>query len=370
MSSILIIGGGVIGLSLAREFHKKGFNEIKILEKGSVGQEASWAAAGMLAPQAETNQADDFFRFCNESNKLYPNFAAELLDETDVDIELDKNGTLYLAFNENDVTEIRQRYDWQTKAGLEVEHLTARETHQLEPFVSPDSLESLFFPNDCQVENRKLLKALRKYIELNGIEILEQTEVKNLISENGKIKAVETSKDEKFSADVYVLATGAWTSLIKAESLKIPKVQPMLGQMVSFHTAKRLFTRVIYSPRGYIVPRKLGKILAGATVEDVGFENETTDSGIEFVCENAFEISPSLENLPIDEKWSGLRPFCADGLPILGKIPDAENLIIATGHFRNGILLAPLTAKILAEKIIDGKDSEFLKTFGIHINYA
>ncbi|MGI8670481.1 MAG: glycine oxidase ThiO [Aridibacter sp.] len=367
MSRILIIGGGVIGLSIAREFHKKGFFErITILEKGSIGQEASNAAAGMLAPQAETDRADLFFNFCNESSKLYPNLSEELLDETGIDIEFDQSGTLYITFNEKDVEEIRKRYEWEKKAGLEVEHLSARETHKLEPFVSPDSLESLFFPNDWQVENRKLLKALRKYAELNNIEIIEQTEVTNLITENGKIKGVETSKHQKYFADTVILATGAWTSLIKhGESvLQIPKVKPIRGQMLSFQTAKRLFTRVIYSPRGYIVPRKFGRILAGATVEDVGFENKNTESGIEFVRRNAIEISPSLANLPLDDKWSGLRPFAADGLPILGEIPDVENLFVATAHYRNGILLAPLTAKVLAEKIADGKDSEFLNEFG------
>ncbi len=366
-SELFIIGGGVIGLSLARELHKKGFKKITILEKSLLGQEASFAAAGMLAPQAETDKADSFFDFCSKSVELYPNLSAELLDETSVDIELDKNGTLYVAFNENDVKEIRKRCEWQKKAGLEVEHLTARETHKLEPFVSPDSFESLFFPNDWQLENRKLLQALRKYAELNNIKIIEQTEVKNLISENGKIKGVETSANQKFFADVVILATGAWTSLIKhGESvLRLPKVKPIRGQMISFQTAKRLFTRVIYSPRGYIVPRKSGRILAGATVEDVGFENKTTDAGIEFVRENAVEISPGLANLPIDEKWSGLRPFAADGLPIIGEISDVKNLFIATAHYRNGILLAPLTAKILAEKITDGEDSKFLKKFGI-----
>jgi glycine oxidase len=368
MSSILIIGGGVIGLTLAREFHKKGFTEIKILEKGFIGQESSWAAAGMLAPQAETDQADTFFDFCIESNRLYPDFAGELFEETGVDIELDQNGTLYIAFTETDVAEIQKRYQWQRRAGLQVERLTARETHQLEPFVSPDSLESLFFPNDWQVENRRLLKALGKYAELNEIEIIEQTKVTNLITTDGKITGIETDKNEKHSAEIVILATGAWTSLIKGEDLTLPKVKPIRGQMLSFHTAKRLFTRVIYSPRGYIVPRKLGRIITGATVEDVGFENKITESGIEFVREHATEISPSLASLPIDEKWSGLRPFSNDGQPVLGKIPEAENLYVGTAHYRNGILLAPLTAKVLVEKIADGKDSVFLKEFGIRTN--
>ena len=152
VSDILIIGGGVIGLALARELYKKGLRRITILDRGNIGKEASFAAAGMLAPQAEADAPSEFFSFCSESNRLYPEFAEELFDETGVDIELDRSGTLYLAFTGEDVNDIRRRFEWQKNARLEVEHLTALETRKAEPFVSPDVLESLFFPNDWQVE--------------------------------------------------------------------------------------------------------------------------------------------------------------------------------------------------------------------------
>ena len=361
-SKILIIGGGVIGLSLAREIYKQGAGKITILESGEIGGESSYAAAGMLAPQAETDEPDMFFRLCFESNKLYPQFAEELFDETGVSIELDESGTLYLAFTENDAAKIRERFTRQKKAGLSVEHLSAIETHKLEPFVSPDVREALFFPNDWQVENRKLLKALQKYAELNNIEILTGRKVENLIVENGKVVGAETLA-EKFFAEKTVLATGAWTSLIKIGGLTLPNITPVRGQMIAFQTAKRLLQRVIYSPRGYIVPRADGRILAGATVEDAGFDKSVTPAGIEFLRDNALEIVPSLINLEIADKWAGLRPFAADGLPVLGAISEIENLFIATAHYRNGILLAPLTARILADKIIRNADSEFLESF-------
>lgn len=359
---ILIIGGGVIGLSLARELRRKGIREITILERAEAGKEASFAAAGMLAPHAETEKLDDFYCFCNESNLLYPNFAAELFEETNVDIELDRNGTLYLAFTEKDVEEIRRRFEWQKSAGLQVERLTARETRQTEPFISPNVLESLYFPDDWQVENRKLLRALEKYCQLYGIEIHQNTEIKNLLIENGKIKGAEAEK-EKFYAEKVVLATGAWTSLIKAEDFTLPRVKPIRGQMISFHTAKRLFKKVIYSPRGYLVPRADGRVLAGATVEDAGFDKSVTNAGIALLREHALEIAPGLVNLEIYESWAGLRPFSADGLPILGEFSEIENLFVATAHYRNGILLAPLTAKILAEKLAANLDSDYLKIF-------
>jgi glycine oxidase len=361
-SDVLIIGGGVIGLAIAREIRRRGIAKITILERGKIGQESSFAAAGMLAPNAETEKKDDFSEFCAESLSLYPDFAGEIHAETGVDIELDRNGTLYLAFTEKDVREISRRYEWQKRAGLRVEHLSARETLQAEPFVTPDVRESLFFPNDWQVENRRLLQGLRKYAELNQIEIVENAEIVNLLIENNRIIGAETV-DEKFFAATVVLATGAWTALIKSENVVLPDVKPIRGQMISYQTAKRLFNKVIYSPRGYIVPRADGRILIGATVEDVGFDKSVTDAGTNFLRETSLEISPSLGNLEIHEKWAGLRPAAADGLPILGAFSEVENLFIATAHYRNGILLAPLTAKIIAEKIVENKNSDYLKIF-------
>lgn len=362
ISEVLIIGGGVIGLSIARALHKKGFRKITILEKGKIGREASFAAAGMLAVQSETDEPDAFFKFCRESNNLYPKFADELFEETGVDIELDREGTLYLAFNEQDENEIRERFEWQKKARLNVEKLSAIETHKLEPFVSPEILGSLFFPNDWQVENRKLIHALEKFAEFSGIEIRENCEVKNLLIENGKIVGAEIS-DEKFFAEKTVLATGAWTSLIKAESFAMPEIKPIRGQIIEFQTAKRLFQKVIYSPRGYLVPRQDGRILTGATVEDSGFDKTISEFATEFLRENALEIAPNLANLKIHDQWVGLRPFVSDGLPVLGEISEIENLFVATAHYRNGILLAPITAKILAEKIAEDKNSEFFEKF-------
>lgn len=363
-SDVLIIGGGVIGLSLARQLHKKGAGKITIVERGVLGREASYAAAGMLAPQTDADCEDDFFRFCRESNDLYAGFAAELFDETGIDIELDPNGTLYVAFNETESAELRKRFEWQRGAGMAVEHLTAEETRKAEPFVSPDVRESLFFPEDLQVENRKLVQALRLYAELNGIAIRENTEVTGLLA-NGPLVTGASTPGGPLSAGKVVLATGAWTSLIQLPPGTVPlNVKPIKGQMIAFQTAKRLFQRVIYGSGGYLVPRIDGRVLAGATVEDAGFDKEMTGAGLEFLREIAVGIAPSLGGLEISEEWAGLRPFAPDGLPVLGEIPGYENLLTATAHYRNGILLAPLTARIMAEKITGRGSSEYFEFFG------
>ncbi len=241
-SDVLIIGGGVIGLSLARALRRRGVGKITILERNAeTGREASDAAAGMLATQSETDQDDDFFRFCADSNKLYTQFSAQLFDETGIDIQLETSGTLYLAFTEKDVAEIRRRFSWQEKAGLNVRHLTAEEARRSEPFISPETREALFFPNDWQVDNRLLVAALQKFARSNEIEIVAGAEVKNLLTESGRITGAQTIT-EKFYAAQTVLATGAWTAFIKAaeNALLVTRIMPIRGQVSTLRFAKRV----------------------------------------------------------------------------------------------------------------------------------
>jgi len=363
---ILIIGAGVIGLALARELRRRGLRRICMIERGSVGREASYAAAGMLAPNAECEVVDDFHRFCDESRRSYPQFAEELLAETCIDIELDRSGTLYAAFSEADRAHLALRYARQQAAGIPVEKLSADETLELEPCLATNINESLYFPTDWQVENRRLLAALAKFAADNGITIIERRAVDSLIVENGSVKGAVAGGEPIFAGST-VLATGAWTSLIKIGNSPMPlNVRPIKGQMISFQPAERVFKHVIYSPRGYLVPRADGRILAGATVEDVGFDSGITLSATESLQAAAVEIAPCLKDVDIAETWAGLRPFAADGLPVIGKIGELDGVFVATAHYRNGILLAPLTAKILAESIANEADSEYFTLFGPH----
>ncbi len=360
---ILIIGGGVIGLSIARELHKSGVSSITVLEKGRCGEESSWAAAGMIGPQAEANEGGTFFDMTVTSREMYPQFAADLLAETGVDIELDRQGTLYLAFTDEDVSEVHKRLKWQLKAGLPVEHLSADDARRAEPFVSTDVRGALLFPDDWQVENRKLMTALKTYADLHGIEIREDSAVEQLIVEDSRVIGSRTMTDTFYAADT-ILATGAWTSLIKLGDADMPlKIEPVRGQIVAFQTAKRLFQHVIYSRRGYIVPRADGRILAGSTSENAGFEKVVTELAASALRQMASEIAPNLSSLAIADHWSGLRPFAMDGLPVMGSFAGIDGMTIATAHYRNGILLAPLTAKIVADKVTKDIEPPYLAAF-------
>lgn len=363
-SDILIIGGGIIGLSIARELHRRGAKNITVVDKGSLGSEASFAAAGMLAPSSETEQIDDFYRLCSESNRLYPAFAKQIFDETGIDIEFDPSGTLYLAFNENDETEIAQRYDIQSGIGVNISRLSRDQILEIEPKISQNVITGILYPEDRQVENRKLLKALRSYLHSNQIKIVEKCETYSVLIEGSRAIGVKTENGE-FRADHIILTTGAWTSLIKLGSDPMPfSIRPIRGQMMSFNAPTGQLKKVIYSPRGYLVPRSDGRILTGATVEDVGFINQNTEDGLAQLNKAAIEIAPFVGDLSITDHWSGLRPCTADERPILGQISGLDRLSIASGHYRNGILLAPLTAQLIADSVLSNVQHHYLKVFG------
>lgn len=362
---VLIIGGGVVGMTIAREFLKSGADDVVLLDRGKLGREASFAAAGMLSPQAESDTNDLFFRFCCEARDYYPDFAEEIESESGVDIELDRTGTISAAFGEKDEAVLSERFHWQTAAGLQVDWLTATETHRLEPFISPDTIGSLYFPNDWQIENRALLRGLELIVRRSCDEIHESTSVKSLIIDGDSASGVVTADNRTIEGDLVILATGAWTSLIETGliDISLPEIKPVRGQIIGYQTAKRLLTHVIYSRRGYVVPRRDGRVLAGATVEEAGFENEVTEAGVEFLQRNAVELIPSFAKLKMSESWSGLRPCSSDQFPLIGMIPGCRNLYLSTGHYRNGVLLAPLSAKLLVESVFQKEYAEYLTKF-------
>jgi glycine oxidase len=363
-AEVVVIGGGVIGLSLARALALRGVRRVMLIERAQLGAEASSAAAGMLAPQAEANRADAFFELASASRASYPAFADALREETGTDIELERTGTLYLAFSEHDEEEIKHRYNWQKRAGLPVEQLSADEARRLEPCISPHLRAALSFPLDVQVENRRLLAALATSVEKHGVRLFTETNVKSLVMERGRVEGVETSRG-RVSAPVVVVACGAWTSFIASTDrcAQPLSIEPVRGQMLCFEMNPRLARHVIYSPRGYIVPRLDGRLLAGSTTEHAGFNKRVTAGGMNAITTHALEIMPEVENLPLVDSWAGLRPCAEDELPVLGACAEARGLFYAAGHYRNGILLAPITAELIAEQITTGVTPPQLQAF-------
>jgi glycine oxidase len=357
-ADVVIVGGGVVGLALARVLALRGL-QITLVERGATGAEASWAAGGMLAPQAEADAADPFFALACASRDAYPAFAANLFNETGIDIELDRTGTLYLAFAETEAAEIKRRYDWQTGTGLAVEFLTGDEARALEPVLSARVCAALRFPLDGQVENRRLLAALRRAADVHGVRVLEHTEVAAVRVAGERVCGVETTHGF-IGAEAVVVACGAWSSLLPIEFAPrrteqetfMPHVEPVRGQMLCFAAWPAIVRHVVYGPRAYLVPRRDGRLLAGSTSEHAGFEKAVTAAGLHAITTHALEIAPAVGALPLVDSWAGLRPHGVNDWPIVGASPEVPNLYFATGHYRNGILLAPRTADLLAELII------------------
>src|SRR5215217_4177283 len=349
-ADVVIIGGGVIGLTIARALALRGVRDVCLIERGGLGTEASFAAAGMLLPQVEADAEDHFFTLACQSRDLYPSFAAELREETGIDVELDTTGTLYLALNEHDQSEIEKRFEWQTRAGLAVELLSAAAARELEPCISDSTSGALLFPQDIQVENRRLLSALANSVNKLGVKIFTQTTVDSLIVEGDRLTGVQTNGGS-MHCSVAVVAAGTWSSFIKSP-FPIPAIEPVRGQMVCLEAKPQLTRHVICSSRGYIVPRQDGRLLAGSTSEQAGFAKCVTVGGLSTILRNALEISPAIASLPIVDTWAGLRPYSAHGLPVLGPCVEIDGLFYATGHYRNGILLAPLTGDLISEAIV------------------
>lgn len=357
----------MIGLAIARALALRGVNNVVLVERARLGAEASSAAAGMLAPQAEADDADDFFNLCCQSRDLYPTFAAALREETGIDSELDRTGTLYLAFNEHDQREIERRYEWQVQAGLTVQKLNPTDARILEPCISGSVCGALKFANDIQVENRRLLSALIAANERLGVRFMTSTAAESIRINRGRIEGAETSRGFVSTSRI-VVSGGAWSSFIKVPDVAspIPRIEPVKGQMVCFDSTGSppgMARHVVYSPRGYLVPRRDGRVLAGSTTEHAGFDKEVTASGVHSILSHALEISPRISDLPLTGVWAGLRPRAQDNLPVLGPCEQIRGLVFATGHYRNGILLAPLTGDLIADAIVDNVVSPDLNAF-------
>jgi len=359
-ADVVIIGGGVIGLAIARGLALRGVRDVCLIERSTLGTEASFAAAGMLLPQVEADAEDDFFKLACRSRDLYPSFARDLREETGVDVELDTTGTLYLALNEHDHEEIEKRYRWQASAGLAVELLSAAAARELEPCISESAHGALLFPNDIQVENRRLLSALANSVNNLGVEVLTETNVESLQIERHRVTGVQTNHGT-IRCKKIVIAAGTWSGFLPRSSV-LP-IQPVRGQMICLESKPQLTRHVLYSPRGYLVPRQDGRLLAGSTSENAGFAKRVTAGGISSILQNTIEISPAIATLPVVDTWAGLRPRPADGLPVLGACGEIDGVIYATGHYRNGILLAPLTAELITEVIVTGVTSPLLAPF-------
>lgn len=362
-----IIGAGVVGLGIAWRLAGRGAR-VTVFDKGVAGAGASHAAAGMLAACLEAEPGEEALTALGrESQRRWPAFAAELHRLTGIDIGLRTEGTLAIALTSDDQARLAHLLPFQRSLGLPLEWISAAETRRREPHLATRLAGAVWSPEDHQVDNRKLAAALRAAAEKAGAIIREHTAVHSITVAGPRVTGIVLADGTRLSADAVVLAAGAWSAAVSGLDPALrPPVRPVKGQMMALamDAAHPLLTHVVWAPGVYMVPRLDGRLLVGATVEDKGFDASLTAGGILSLLEAAWRAVPAIEELPIAETWVGFRPGSRDDAPILGPAPVA-GLVYATGHHRNGILLAPVTADSIAALILDGALDPAIRPFGI-----
>jgi glycine oxidase len=350
---IAIIGGGVIGLAIGWRLAAAG-RPVTVFERGIAGHGASWAAAGMLAPVSEAEPEETaLIDLALAGHALWPSFAAELERQSGMTIDYWPCGGLHVALTRDEMERLRFLQAFLAHRELESRWIGVGEARAQLPHLSPHAKAALLCPSDHQVDNRKLTVALRAAFTAAGGVLLEETEVTALDLVGGRVAGV-VAGDCRHAAELAILAAGAWSGGIGALPRSYqPPVRPVKGQMLCVRMATPLTGRILWREGRYLVPRRDGRLLIGATVEEQGFDDRMTAGGLFQLLEQAREILPAIDDLPVEEVWSGFRPASRDDAPILGPSP-LPGLIYATGHYRHGILLTPITAAGIAEYVAGG----------------
>lgn len=348
---LIVIGGGLIGLATACEAVAKGLT-VSVLDRGEPGGGASHAAAGMLSPLGEASSSGAYLRFGLSSLRMYREWVEEVEEKSGVEVEFRECGKIRLALSPSEEEDLRDRLQWAEELGLSAEWLTPGRAGELLPGVAAGVSGGLLVLDDFRVSSRRLSRALGAAARAAGVEIRSETGVRAIRTEEGRATGVLLESGSVLPAGKVLLAAGAWSGTMGGLGHPIP-VRPVRGQMVSLHPLDFPLDRVIESEEVYLVPREDGRLLVGATVEEVGFREGNTAGGIRKLLAAAIHLFPALEGSPLGEIWSGLRPATVDGHPIIGEDPEVRGLFHASGHYRNGVLLAPATARALAPLLAD-----------------
>jgi len=338
---------------------------VAVYDRADAGHGASWAAAGMLAAAVETEPGEEpLLPLTLESQRLWPGFARELEQASGISVEYRDEGTLVVALNRDDCETLRHSFEFQRTLGLDLHWLSAAEARRREPHLKPGIAAAVLSPNDHQVENRALSRALIEACRQAGVALYQHCTVHEVAIAGGRARGIVTEHGRE-PADAVVLAAGAWSREIGGiPPAHLPPVRPIKGQMLALqmNPAAPLLRHVIWLPRGYLVPRNDGRLIIGATVEERGFDSALTAGGILALLEGAWRAVPAIEDLPIAETWVGFRPGSRDDAPMLGP-SGVDGLIIATGHHRNGILLTPVTAEVISAYVLSGRLPETARPF-------
>jgi glycine oxidase len=351
---VVIVGAGLIGLGIAYELARRGAS-VRVIDAHEPGRAASWAGAGMLAPYTEAHPSADFEAFCVSSLALYPEFVADLRARSGVDARLALDGILEAAYDSPAQDRLRAQVESRLARGIPARWLDRDELQRFEPALGRTARGAAFSPSEGHVDNRRLGRALRGACDALGVRIDENTGPVALEADARRVLGMRHPRGF-VPAGAVVNAAGAWAGSIEGlPPHAVLPVAPVKGQMLALAMSSNFIRRVLWLPGAYLVPRDDGRLLVGATVEDAGFDVRVTAAAMRTLLDAALAALPALAELTIVEMWAGLRPATPDGLPYIGPT-SLGGYFVAAGHYRNGILLTPATARLIAD-ILEGRST-------------
>jgi glycine oxidase len=349
-SDVVIVGGGVIGLSIAEALARAGLPST-VLDRRELGREASWAGAGLIPPVAERAVENPSAALRSWSARLYPDWAAALQAETGIDTGYRRTGGVDVAWTESEDQALRSAAGQWRAEGIACERLAPGDSARVEPALNPELRAVYYLPVRAQVRNPWLLRALMAAISRRGVRLKPWHSVEGYSLRGRRIESVRTSAGE-LPCGLVIVAAGAWSGpMLQAIGVRVP-TPPLKGQIVLLRGEQPLIGRIVEHGKNYLVPRDDGRILVGATEHDAGFDTRPTLVDTRGLLEEALRLCPILRQAEVEATWAGLRPGSIDSKPTIGPAPGFDNLIIATGHKRAGLQLAPATAELVADLVL------------------
>ena len=359
---IVIIGGGIIGLAAAFELARRD-HRVTILEKGRCGGQATGAAAGMLAPYSEIgDDPDDFFTMAHRSLHMYPKWQEAVKEVSGMDFEYNTSGSLHVVFHEADELALETRLEWQSGWNVQADIVRGETLRELEPHITDDVIAAMYYPGEHHIYAPDYVRALKQACIRLGVQIAEET---------GEVTFKELRSDgvllhtEKgiYSADQCLICSGAWTSLFSERvQVRLP-IFPIRGQICAYKQEGKHIRHIIFSSQGYVLEKANGSIVCGASEDIAGYDSSVTEKGIGRLVKWSERLFPFLKGKEPFHRWAGLRPATQDGYPLIGRLPHIPSVIISSGHYRNGILLSPVNAGIVADLVENNQPEISLALF-------
>jgi glycine oxidase len=348
---VVIVGGGVIGLSIAFALAREGIRPT-LVDRRDLGREASWAGAGLIPPVGDNRSRQPLVALRSWSAELYPRWSAALEQETGIDIGYRRTGGVDVAWTDREVQDLQATAGRWRAEGIAYERLAPGDYSRVEPALNPELTAAYYLPDRAQVRNPRLLRALMTAISQRGGRLMPWNGVEGFRVQDRRVTAVRTSVGD-LPCGTVVVAAGAWSGpLLETIGVHAP-TPPFKGQVVLLRSERPLIRRVVEHGKNYLVPRDDGRVLVGATEEDVGFETKPTAQVTRMLLDLAVRLCPVLSEAEVEATWAGLRPGSCDSKPYIGPAPGFENVIIASGHKRAGLQLAPATAELVADLVLD-----------------